>query len=250
MPSTAQPRRNVELPQSLHRDLRLYALAAAAAGVGVLALVQPSEAEIVYTPEHQIIGRSGTYRIDLNHDGLTDFTIHDRCLITNSWVSNFLKVIPANGNRVLLSGSGGPLAAALVAGEKIGPEHSQYAAPVAATMAKSFGISGSYLSGPWVRASNLYLGLQFRINGETHYGWARLSVTSYRDEHLITATLTGYAYETEANKAILAGQFRENSVRETETEEQSANDMMRPPRSNTLGALAMGTSGIQLWRRE
>jgi hypothetical protein len=37
------------LSDSVHQHLNMYALAASAAGVGVLALVQPANARIVYT---------------------------------------------------------------------------------------------------------------------------------------------------------------------------------------------------------
>ena len=52
-----------------------------------------------------------------------------------------------------------------------------------------------------------YLGLQFLINGETHYGWAAVDVvfdTSQRP-WTFSATLTGYAYETVAGQSIAAG---------------------------------------------
>ena len=39
---------------------KLYALAAGAAGVQLLALAPPAEAEIVYTGAHQAIGRNQT----------------------------------------------------------------------------------------------------------------------------------------------------------------------------------------------
>jgi len=42
----------VGLPWSLEHRLSGYALAASAAGVGVVALAQPTEARIVYTPAH------------------------------------------------------------------------------------------------------------------------------------------------------------------------------------------------------
>src|SRR5579864_1174953 len=42
----------LQLSESLHKRLSAYALAASAAGVGVLALAQPTEARIVYTPKH------------------------------------------------------------------------------------------------------------------------------------------------------------------------------------------------------
>lgn len=55
------------LPESLRRQLTLYALAAGAAGVGATALAQPAEAQIVYTPADEVIERKGEMLIDLNH---------------------------------------------------------------------------------------------------------------------------------------------------------------------------------------
>jgi hypothetical protein len=61
------------LPVSLHHRLNAYALAASAAGVGVLALTPAAEARIVYTKTHKSIGVNTIFRLDLNHDGITDF---------------------------------------------------------------------------------------------------------------------------------------------------------------------------------
>jgi hypothetical protein len=41
----------------------------------MLALAQPSEAKIVYTETHQVIGTNGIYSLDFNHDGIIDFLI-------------------------------------------------------------------------------------------------------------------------------------------------------------------------------
>jgi hypothetical protein len=62
---------------------------------------------------------------------------------------------------------------------------------------------------PGLKASSRYLGLEFQINGETHYGWARLSVKWNHREHLLSVGLTGFAYETEPNTPILAGQTKD-----------------------------------------
>jgi len=48
----------------------MYALAASAAGVSLLALAQSSEAKVAYTKVHQVIGTNGIYSLDLNHDGI------------------------------------------------------------------------------------------------------------------------------------------------------------------------------------
>ena len=57
--------------------------------------------------------------------------------------------------------------------------------------------------GPWNNVKNRYLGLKFQIKGKIHYGWARLNVTG-SGLGTIVATMTGYAYETIPNKAIVA----------------------------------------------
>ena len=68
--------------------------------------------------------------------------------------------------------------------------------------------------GPWVGKGkgvrNRYLGLKFVIHGKVHYGWARLSVTlgHHRQYGDVSGTLTGYAYETIPNKAIITGKTK------------------------------------------
>ena len=70
------PRRSAaRLAPSTHKRLSSYALAASAAGVGILALTLPSEAEIVYTPGDHVINKGHSYNLDLNNDGTTDFTL-------------------------------------------------------------------------------------------------------------------------------------------------------------------------------
>jgi hypothetical protein len=54
---------------------------------------------------------------------------------------------------------------------------------------------------------NRYLGLRFIIKGETHFGWARLNVACNLGSKKI-GLLTGYAYETIANKPIIAGKTK------------------------------------------
>src|SRR5215471_12989912 len=73
--SQAQPRTSVKLSESVHRQLNLYALAASAAGVGLLS-VPSACAEIVYTPTHvKMDVVHGFYPIDFNNDGTFDLGI-------------------------------------------------------------------------------------------------------------------------------------------------------------------------------
>jgi len=116
---------------------------------------------------------------------------------------------PAQGNGVVFSATYGPnWAAALNRGLTIGPNQSFYPASGMAAVVKGYPLWGGchyfqWLAGDWANVSNRYLGLEFQINGRTHYGWARLSVqVGYV---YVNATLTGYAYETIPGKSIIAG---------------------------------------------
>jgi hypothetical protein len=97
------PRITTKLSASLHKRLSSYAVAASATGVGMLALAAPSEAEIVYTHPHHVIviDHGHSYNLDLNHDGITDFTLQ---VTTHFYTSTFISVLsalPAAGNGVL-----------------------------------------------------------------------------------------------------------------------------------------------------
>ena len=75
-PSRSSSREAVS--KSVHKRLELYALAAGAAGVSVLALAASAEGEIVYTPANQKITFNHPFELDLNNDGIADFQILNR----------------------------------------------------------------------------------------------------------------------------------------------------------------------------
>ena len=89
--------------------------------------------------------------------------------------------------------------------------------------------------GPWLGAQDRYLGLEFYIDGQEHYGWARMSV-DFPFAFDTTGRILGYAYETIPGKPIIAGD-----------EGNTADASVKP---NTLGALALGSIGLNLRRRE
>lgn len=230
-----RPTTNFKLSGSLRRGLDMYALAASAAGVGLLALAQPAEAKIVYTKAHEVIGQNGVYNLDLNHDGTVDFLIQEWDL--GGWSSdNALLADPPLGNGVLANEH--DVAEALQLGAAIGPQQefvnsgNNGAVMVSITHFTTGGTS--YVHGLWANVRNRYLGLKFEIAGQTHYGWARLSVQ--RQEFHLTATLTGYAYETVPNKAINAGQT-------------TGDDDDSSTQSSSLGALALGAQNVSARRQ-
>ena len=80
----SRPRATRELSASVAHQLNLYALAATAAGVGVLALAQPVEGKIVYTKAHKWLAPNSSFPLDLNHDGIVDFKLYRRSFIYHS----------------------------------------------------------------------------------------------------------------------------------------------------------------------
>jgi hypothetical protein len=77
-----------------------------------------------------------------------------------------------------------------------------------------------------------------------HFGWARLNVNCVYPK-AIRATLTGYAYETIPNKAIIAG-----ATKGPDAAEPTASFNKHNPEPATLGMLAMGAPGLSIWKRE
>lgn len=218
--SLRPPRTPSSLSDSLNQQLNLYALAAGAAGVGILALAQPAEAKIVYTHAWQRLPVNGEFFLDLNHDGINDFkfriAVFDHtCGLApqdcSSQASASWVVYPqAARNQVVGSGN---YAAALRWGTRIGSKGPFLpASEVWMGRLMSTG-GGPRFYGPWAASggvSRRFLGLKFVINGKTHYGWARFNVKfsvdlAHRVKPNVVAVLSGYAYETVANKPIRAG---------------------------------------------
>jgi hypothetical protein len=243
------------LAGKLELRLATYAAAASAAGVGILALAQPSAAEIIYTDTHLRVIK-GTL-LDLNHDGVNDFQFtgfRSVYFVTQSGgarprYSNAALSVLGEGpdNQVF----GASYASALKAGATIGPSGKFPGGPRIGRDHDKLGVS-YYLRayGPWQSnpygIRNRYLGVKFKVNGEIHYGWVRMNV-HFQPFAYIFPEITGYAYETEAGKSIRAGQTKETS------EAAKISNSLLPEsvvREATLGALAIGAQGIDIWRRE
>jgi hypothetical protein len=249
MKPTSRPSKSANLSESIHQQLSMYALAATATGVGVLAFVQPSEAKIVYTPAHLKIPLNTDFFLDLNHDGIHDFVLFNYSLQCHANTCGAgVSVGPGKaGNEIWGQHD---LASALRAGVRIGARgHSNFSRS-AGLMADWFSSPGTHgrFEGPWANGGkgvkNRYLGLKFQINGRTHFGWARLNVAW---NHGFSATLTGYAYETVANRPIITGKTK--GPDEISIEGQDAVLTAPNPVLTTLGALALGAPGLSIWRR-
>jgi hypothetical protein len=206
---------------------RLFAYATMA-GAGVAACTSHAAGEIVYTPTHNDI--HGNYPIDLNHDGINDFRIYSYSL---SGIGSLDAIPVSPTNRVAkMFGQGcfrGYSAAALPEGAVIG-------------MGRDFGVRATCMAqydsgwfGAWTGESNHYLGLEFIIDGQKHYGWARLTMDP-SCPYGCNLRIFGYAYETIPGKPITAG------------DEGNTSEAFAKP--TTLGTLALGAPALNSWRKE
>ncbi|MGB2603457.1 MAG: hypothetical protein WBC78_07675 [Candidatus Sulfotelmatobacter sp.] len=261
------------LSETLDHRLKMYSIAAAAAGVSVLALAQPADAEVEITWANIPVNTGASIAIDINHDGIPDFQFS---LPQRTYtglppfshgvpLSSTLKVAPLTGGAVFLGPKpAGYYAAALQRLARIGPlghfstkgggvaiEHDNVEYVYVGSGA--FGTYRTY-RGNWVAElpnrslPNRYLGVKFLIDGQTHYGWVRLKVTSGDSDTGIGAEILAYAYETEPDKPIVA-RIPQDLPDDTEAEpeiKQESQSFGGP----SLGILALGADALSLWRRD
>jgi hypothetical protein len=248
MKHSLRSRNAANLSESISRHLNMYALAASAAGVGMLALAQPAQAKIVYTKAHSTVPINTLLPLDLNHDGVNDLSF----TIAAGGKSSFLFAYNLRSNGVGGEVGSFQFASALKPGAHIGAGRKFLSGSKPDLLWGIWASTGAVGStGRWRDANNRYLGVKFSIKGKTHYGWVRLSVSLPPG---IDAVITGYAYETIPNKAIIAGRTKGVADKSVEAHfgpgSSLANPLPDSPQPASLGALAMGAPGLSIWRRE
>jgi hypothetical protein len=240
----------------------LYSLAAAAAGVSLLALAQPAAGEVVVTRKTIPIPMTPAdtphpVKISMANNGVDNFFFNLTGSPPNSGRSSSFRALAMGGEtnnaNPVFAGTFRTYTPALARGAHIGP--SATFSPVEVEIENSYaGRTFRGLQGYWGgNPKDRYVGVRFLIGGQTHYGWIRLTVTTTTDPRgpAMSAKITGYAYETVANKAIKAG----TAATATSAAEKSAAEVQAPkniPNQSgpSLGMLAAGADGMPMWRRE
>ena len=226
-------RNKKEVPHTLERRLASYALAAA--GIGVLA--PSAAAQVIYTPTDLKLAHAGL-KLDLNNDGRNELRIVDFQHFVYDYYGGVLKVkgVSSNPGASVLGFDGklGGAAYAAPSGFSIGPNSPQEFISLEhdlrmATALETY--SAARVSGPFANQKDKFLGVRFSANGQTHYGWVRVTVNAelpkFPHRASVVAKVTGYAYEATPDKAIIAGDRGLGS---------SANS------SGSLGSLALGAA--------
>lgn len=217
-------RRPLNLNDRLDKRLLAYMATAGAAGVSVLAMTQPANAKVVYTPANKAVLFDGMH-LDLNNDGIPDFGFHSYGIgNVGSGV-----IFPIKFNKMMSHAN--PLAA----GISVGPSAEFNGGRVGMVGACSCSGSVDYF-GIWLGVQNGYMGFEFNIKGAAHFGWARFSATETG-----AVTLTGYAYETVSLKPIVTGDTGSNNDDEDSVDQEKPAAAL--PQASGLGKLALGAVG-------
>jgi hypothetical protein len=258
-----------KLPESLDRRLNNYALAAGAAGVALLACAAPAaEAAPVCKTVSVPLFRSATYPFNPAGQSIAPFNIgQSSVLFTGSgYSSSFVDwnraFFAPNSLGAQVSVDSKGLPADLASGAQIGPGGDF-------GKGNSYGLMFTYGKGPGPNSGagtisrhqgnfnfqqkNLF-GFQFAQAGKIYYGWARLqaSIQKYQGYQRTRIALLGYGYESSPNTAISAGSCTDapngtSSARLVTTPSGSAAESV--PSGAALGMLALGNSGLPLWRK-
>ena len=153
------------------------------------------ESIIIYTdiePDFTSENLDDSYNLDLNNDQNVDFKVMS-FWGPEMWESELvISSVPIDRNGILSFGQGPPYTAfPLNSGVKISTTEGEF------YQTQSF-FNPCIGCISW---KDKYLGLRFIIDGKTHYGWARLDVTSTTQW-----VIKDYAYNATPNMPIFAGQ--------------------------------------------
>ena len=236
MSHSARPHKTASIPDSIFARLNEYALAAAAAGVGALALAPPADAKIIYIPTHKHVSLGHGVLLTLNRERIVNFRISVVHTLTENtnYVQSFAVTGLRQGNSVAgyygYDSDSNNVASALRAGQQIGTNLFFVSKGPFPRVGMASATSRGQCLRPWANAKKRYLGLKFRVkNGPTQYGWARLTVTCGPQNGVISGVLSGYAWETTPNKPIIAGKTKGPGVITID--------------ADNLGRLALGSAG-------
>lgn len=194
----------------------------------MLAAAVPAQADIIYTSTDQYIGPSRSYTLILPGSpvGIYNFQFGTASGSPHANVDAFFAggahgMVPVGFN------TNSFYAAALQRGAKIGPG-GIFGKFSYVNFAYAVNSDGSYRYGGQFLNKTAYLGFEFLLAGQEHFGWARVGVFQI-GQFSLEAHLTGYAYDTVANQPIRAGET---------------------PEPASLGLLAVGALGLVAWRKQ
>ena len=219
MSTRARNREKKTISTTLNRQIGLYSMAAAVAGVSMLALAEPAAGEVIVTkktlpvPVAQESSPKPLY-VSMANNGINNISLSLTQDSFNPGRTLLVDTVDTKNDRVVMGGTWDPYALALAQGAQIGPSNANFSyGGLVEFSATSNGVK--YCKGYWAAplqhfigcgtVQNKYMGVSFSLNGKTHYGWIRLIVrtNSNLNGPKLTATVTEHSQR--ARKACRCG---------------------------------------------
>ncbi len=209
--------------KKLYKNNKAGKLAAYSAMAGAfVAAGTDANATIVYTDIDDVTyGIGEFYALDVDNNGTFDFLMQG---VTNSsnWtfasvIGNFSSYGYGGPSNMIVGYTGAilPYGSALNDGDEIGADNGFISNTYNRAWLASVYSGVTY--GPFADVTDKYMGVMFDIDGDIHYGWARLDVSL----NPVSVTVKDYAYDDVADAAIEAGATSGGAVAiETLTEGQ------------------------------
>ncbi|MFP5470541.1 MAG: T9SS type A sorting domain-containing protein [Bacteroidia bacterium] len=206
----------------LKNKLRTYASFTA----GATLVATNLDAQIVHTNVNHNVGLNETYNLDIDNNGMPELECSSSYIKTSSSFAirwrNFLSMRPY-GYGYYSKIAGGFYPIPIPVGVEIGSSMPGYFfngsgnGILGAYRFTFFPYYGTYYKSTYMSyygfldGTDKYVGVEFDISGQTHYGWVRISIQTSID--LTTKTYTGdyyvidMAYESTPNTTIKAGEM-------------------------------------------
>jgi hypothetical protein len=246
------------LSETMARALNGYAVAAAAAGVSILACATPAEGAPVCGTLSVTLKNTNTIPFNPAGQAVAPFNVAQTTLqyyMSTTGVSswrwwNRAFFTPNSGPaKVLLGDNNFP--ADLQSGSAIGAG-GQFGKPASYGLLFTYGKGNlSHVQGGGTKTKhrgnlNLtedsYVGFQFTQSGSVHYGWLRLSVGFHGKSIKETLlNVLNYGYESTPDTPINAGSCSDSAESKPSVERDSSD-------GPSLGMLALGSGGVNLWK--
>ena len=165
-----------------------------------------THAQIVYTDVNPDQTITGTYNLDLNNDGVTDFVIaHSTANGICNTTSHYIRVTPSGSNQVADYATAS--ATKMSINTLVSSATLTWSSTANQLMASYRNLTMKCIyphwvgSGQWYNAVDGYLGLKLIKNGNTYYGWVRMSAITLAHGFIVK----DYAFDSTPNHSILTG---------------------------------------------